>query len=517
VVFASDVSAQQREAPQGMFRDLDDEVVGTAVIVRGKQLFINDGMLEELHGARRVLNQPVKHSRNPLIVADQPSDGFQFGYGSVLFDQDEQLFKMWYAIWRGDPKKPNAGLGYATSRDGISWQKPAVNRAGSDDAEPNNLVFEPRPHRLEAEAVFKDSAEANPERRYKMLYSSDPEGTGKSWCTNAAYSPDGIHWTPEVQNPLIPFSDTQSSPFWDAERRRYVAFLRFGPPNRRLISRVESEDFVYWSPKVTVLKRTKLDEPFATDLYNMAVLPYEGDYLGLIAAYHGETIQPIPQDRLWADRVNLQLAFSRNGVTWRRVGRGGVLSADKLRRDRDWKLAAEQATFLPYGEFQKDWDWGQLYPFQPPLVVGDEIRIYYSGHANRHWGDYHGDTTKSGIGVATLRLDGFVSVEADGEATLTTRPLVFIGDTLVVNANAASGSLLVEALDADGEPIAGFTSKDCVAISTDSVQHIVSWNGSRDCHLLQARPIKLRFHINKAKLYSFEPRVRHKHYLKSYD
>ncbi len=179
--------------------------------------------------------------------------------------------------------------------------------------------------------------------------------------------------------------------------------------------------------------------------------------------------------------------------------------------------AAEQATFLPYGDFRKDWDWGQIYPHPPPLVVGDEVRFYYTGNTGRHWHTYHKDTRESGVGMATLRLDGFVSVEAQNEGTLTTRPLVFFGDTQVVNANAVGGSLVVEALDAEGKVIEGFGSADCTPIASDSVRHIVAWQGNLDCHLLQGRPIRLRFHLKAAKLYAFEPRIRHNHYLQSYD
>ena len=100
---------------------------------------------------------------------------------------------------------------------------------------------------------------------------------------------------------------------------------------------------------------------------------------------------------------------------------------------------------------------------------------------------------------------------------LTTKPLVFLGDTLVVNANAAGGSLTVEALDAEGKVIDGFNVADCMPITKDSVRHVLKWNDNEDCHLLQARPIKLRFHLKNAKPYAFEPRIRHNHYLPSYD
>jgi len=159
-------------------------------------------------------------------------------------------------------------------------------------------------------------------------------------------------------------------------------------------------------------------------------------------------------------------------------------------------------------------------------VVGDEIWFYYMGQNGRNWWNYTGDPPKrdpnaeeprTGIGLASLRLDGFVSLEAEEQGTFTTKRLVFLGDTLVVNANADGGSLVVEALDADGKVIEGFSSADCTPITSDSVRHVVTWKGDPDCHLLQARPIKLSFHLNNTKLYSFEPMIRHNHYLQSYD
>ena len=190
-----------------------------------------------------------------------------------------------------------------------------------------------------------------------------------------------------------------------------------------------------------------------------------------------------------------------------------------MSQDKDWKTIAELATFIPYGEHGKDWDWGSIYVYQRPLVVGDEIRFYYSGKESRHWASYHGDPqpAPTGVGLATLRLDGFVSVDAADAGTLTTRTLLFIGDTLAVNANGAGGSIQVEALDADGNVIEGFAKDNCTAITTDSVRHVLQWNNNPDCHLIQARPIKLRFHLNKARLYSFTPRIRHTHYVPSYD
>jgi len=66
------VSAKSLQAPPGLFKDLNDETVGDAVIINGKQLFIDDHIIEKLEGAEKILNQPVKHPGNPIIVKDRP-------------------------------------------------------------------------------------------------------------------------------------------------------------------------------------------------------------------------------------------------------------------------------------------------------------------------------------------------------------------------------------------------------------------------------------------------------------
>lgn len=77
--------------------------------------------------------------------------------------------------------------------------------------------------------------------------------------------------------------------------------------------------------------------------------------------------------------------------------------------------------------------------------------------------------------------------------------------------------LRVELLDAQGQPIPGFSAADGTPITTDSVRHIVRWKDNPDCQLLQAHPIRLRFHLKNARLYAFEPRIRHNHYLQTKD
>ena len=76
-----------------------------------------------------------------------------------------------------------------------------------------------------------------------------------------------------------------------------------------------------------------------------------------------------------------------------------------------------------------------------PLIVDDEIRIYYGGYALSHESKYYlaehraelerrirsGEMrVPTGIGLATLRLDGWASLDAgELEGTLQTRELIF--------------------------------------------------------------------------------------------
>ena len=129
-----------------MFKDLDDQIVGEAMVIHGKQLFIDDHLVGELQGARKVLNQPVKHPKNPLILRDRKSDGISVGYGAVVYDPADRLFKLWYnvtvvpeGVAYRDHQRHQSHTCYATSPDGIAWTKPVTDR----ETGANYIRFEP--------------------------------------------------------------------------------------------------------------------------------------------------------------------------------------------------------------------------------------------------------------------------------------------------------------------------------------------------------------------------------------
>ena len=106
----------------------------------------------------------------------------------------------------------------------------------------------------------------------------------------------------------------------------------------------------------------------------------------------------------------------------------------------------------------------------------------------------------------TIRLDGFVSAQADfAGGEVLTKPLLFSGGELRINySTSAAGSLRVEIQDVAGTAISGFALDDCIESIGDSVEHTVLWKNGSDVGPLAGKPIRLRFVLKDADLYSFQ-------------
>ena len=90
---------------------------------------------------------------------------------------------------------------------------------------------------------------------------------------------------------------------------------------------------------------------------------------------------------------------------------------------------------------------------------------------------------------------------AGGE--LTTKPLTFEGKELVINCStSAVGSVQVEIQGADGTLIEGFALADCPEIFGDEIERVVAWDNGSDVSGLAKQPVRLRFVMKDADLYS---------------
>ena len=456
-----------------------------------KQLFADDLIIGQQENVFRTLNQPTKNQDNPIIALEPPQqvggEEHVIVMGTVMYDEDERLFKMWYEC-ANYPWSFNH-IAYATSADGIHWERPNLGIVDFRGSTENNFVFN-RGQRNVTAGIYKDPVAAEPSRLYKMIYNCG-DGVG------VAFSPDGLHWKPEPDVRVAKVSDSPHSVMWEPRLERYVAHSRhwekiefadgygYGGPRglgTRVVLQSESEDFVNWTPYGTIMAPDDDDLPWDRQFYNMEWMPYEDVYFGFIAAYH---VLPGMEEKItpgapWMDKVDIQLTFSRDNRTWMRAG--------------------DRQVFIPTGP--EEYDKGMVFVMQHPLVVGDEIRFYYAGFSGLHWATRRNEPQGGVVCLATLRLDGFVSMDA-GEGRLTTKTLTMAGDRLVVNADAGLGSIAVEILDGEGQPVPGYSREEAELIDSDDLRHTVGWKGSSDVAALKGRPIALRFHMDRAKLYSF--------------
>ncbi len=108
----------------------------------------------------------------------------------------------------------------------------------------------------------------------------------------------------------------------------------------------------------------------------------------------------------------------------------------------------------------------------------------------------------------TLRVDGFASLEAPlSGGEMVTKPLTFSGRELVLNVStSAAGSVRVEIQGIDGAALPGYALADCPEIFGDSLERPVVWKAGGDLSALAGKPIRLRFELKDADLYSMRVR-----------
>lgn len=460
-------------------------------IGRRKQLFLDKYLVDSTDEVLFTMMAPQRHRDNPLLSPDVPTDGQLIMPTSVHWNPDKSVFQMWYAAVHFENGNEEHYTAYAESEDGLKWHRPIMNLIDFNGSKANNLI-------TGGGYVIKDDHDPDKTRQYKSVGSG-----GDARSVNINYSSDGVSdWRGSSLNPLFRNTgDTHTLLGWDEKMGKYIGYFRpMGTRPKALVRQQQrqiavsfSDDGEKWSPMVPVLAPDAHDPP-GTEFYRLTAIRYEDYFVGLVSVLHMDSAnldfyQPDPVGV--EQTVDMQLVVSRDAVTWTRVG--------------------NRAPWLSLAPFQS-WDDMVLWPTFP-IIVGDEIRVYYGGFPVRHQlADLHlsvekvsGRTRHGSIGLATLRRDGWVAVRANGKrnGTLITRSLAFEGTRLEINADASNGKIIVELLDKNYNPIPGFSGAESVVINSDSIRQNICWE--RPLGNLGAQPIRIRFSIQgDAKLYAFQ-------------
>jgi len=437
-----------------------------------KHLLLDSRIIDNVQNAKLTLGQVKKHPANPLFGEDKPWEArFDNLYANVIYDEEEKIYKCWYNPFivdysargmtpeqREKPYKPprnrEQGLCYAISKDGIKWEKPELGIVEFDGSKENNIVWRTRLGNWgHGSGIFKDPMDLDPARRYKAIFKGD--------VISVSTSADGIHWEKILPCPQANAGgDSHNNAFWAPTLGKYVGITRTNTDYGRLVSRIESEDFIKWSKAEVVLKGVNKN----LQTYAMPVFFHAGVYLGLVAIHDQK-----------ADHVWTELTWSPDTVQWNRICPGTPLIAN----------SKEEMAY----------DWGCVYAAACPIFFDDEIRIYYGGNDGYHYGWRNGFFC-----LATLRPDGFAGYEpicTENDAIVTTRPIIFQGKDLYISADIPTGaSVKVIVKDEQGNKIV-----DSKYIKKTVTDGKVEWAKNKD---LQGKRVRLEFVINNAKIYSFK-------------
>ena len=467
-----------------------------------RELFVDRALLEVVDGGAELrLHAPVR--REVAIKYDQPWEGNASGYATVF--QDGDVYRMYYRGHRyvyDDNSLRQAQsevVCYAESDDGIHWTKPMLRLFEWDGSKENNIIWRggPETHNF---APFKDSnPNCDPDERYKAI-----GGTVTSKGLLTFKSADGVHWSKLSEEPVVTKGafDSHNTCFWDPRGNRYVMYMRYFSEGQfqglRSIGVSYSTDFTEWTEPVG------LEYPGSPpqQMYTNQIAPYlraPQILMGFPTRYvarplnaHGKTLDPVPlrdqltkaYERVGTDLTDGLFMTSRDGLSFHR-----------------W----DEAFLRPGPQEEGHWIYGDNYQSYglwetKPETPGapHELSMHFSEYA---WLDEDHQARRY-----TIRLDGFVSLHAPlAGGEITTRPLKFTGERLSMNyATSAAGSVFVEIQDAAGQAIDGYALEDCLEHYGDSVDQTVAWESGSDVSSLSDLPVRLRFVLKDADVYSFQ-------------
>ena len=465
------------------------EAMGDEVRQVGSRIepFVDEWLIDRMEGTRLRLHHPVR--REVVFRFDAPWEGGQSAYVTML--QEKNHLRMYY---RGGGDLRREYTCVAMSRDGIHFNRPKLGLFKFEGSKQNNIIWTGEKKAYWESHNFSPFKDTNPAttaaRRYKAVTVGRAILPGESdhrKVLMAFVSADGIHWKRLQERPIITEGgfDSQNVAFWDANLSKYVCYFRKGQQGKKSVARSTSEDFVHWSkPELMDFGGTPIEHFYTNGIEPYLRAPHL--YLGFPMRFVHPT--------------------ERNTVGFNRRKTDGLSDAVFMssRDGHHWARTFMEA-FLRPGLDPKNW--GGAHGNQTPAwhIVQSgkgEMSIYYA----EHYDNYPKDEVLPQMRRCTLRVDGFISVNAPyAGGEMVTKPLTFEGRELVINcATAAIGSVKVEVLDAGGKPIPGFTLDDAVEIWGDEIERVVGWKQGHDVSRLAGQPVRLRFVMKDTDLYSIQ-------------
>lgn len=500
-----------------------------------RELFVNDYLIERLSGkAEFRLNHPTP--QNIILEMNEPWEGNNTNYVTVF--KDDTKYRMYYraghiSYLKGKDRPDTREVYcYAESLDGINWIKPEMGLFSCNGSKKNNIILDGVGRH--SFSPFKDT---NPQCSTDAKYKAFGFRGGGEHGLYAFKSIDGIHWNLMDSIPVITKGDfdSQNIAFWDTQRGEYRAYHRNGRNDSialatgidpgRDINTATSHDFINWTVPV-FLGYSAIVDPGnhnaastttgntigkeypsgrVSQLYTNQIIPYyraPNLLIGFPTRYidRGWTESAKALPRYDYRQVRAKLSETNSTREGTAITDGMIMSS----RDRNHFWIWPESFLRPGLRERDSWFYGDMYQawglVETRSAMEDapsELSLYATERARQDKGTL--------LRRYTIRIDGFVSLHAPlAGGEIVTKPITFTGNSLFLNVStSAAGSVRVEVQNRDGQPLPGFMLADSYEIYGDDLERAVGWKGNPDLATLAGKPVRLRFVIRDADIYSF--------------
>src|SRR6266542_1891026 len=405
---------------------------------------------------------------NPQVVLRHGPEGAHdevlLYYGTVIRIGD--TFHMWYTGNYGPLdnyvgyERVHCHLCYATSTDGVRWEKPELGLVEFNGSRHNNIVAFPVEGLWSTAAVLHDPEDPDPDRRFKIAVEAHlPGDTRLRMCV--AFSPDGWRWAPSPRKPVGPISEMSGIARF---RGLYYVNGQSVPTHasraRRLATWV-SADFEHWSPCPAVgLDRaldlagpsTDDDRSHGEQVHLGAALWNRGNVLlGIYGQWHGH---PSGDRRLVV--MDLGLALSHDALHFFEPIPG--------------------FKFIPARE-QPETPMGVM----PALMQGQGMENV--GDSTLYWCSIWRGTEGSGVRLVCWERDrlGMLKPFSPDAPRAVSCPILVTGGAARVWVNATGlgehTRLRVSLLDRGFQPITGYSGAEAAIIAENGFRTVLRWPG----------------------------------------
>ena len=468
-----------------------------------RQLFIDNFIIERSINISKSLHSP--ESKGPVLTGDKNFQ--QTGVQTRNAPQWNSQKKAWeWFYWAYYDSSTDARKDhYAISKDGINWDKPDLGLYEFNGAKnmPYDLPGGPTIKGRYMYHILRDEIGRDSSKRYKGFFGSRDRKIG--------FSPDGLKWEfPDI--PMIPSYD-ESHLTYDEQSEQFIASVKLHTEWGRSVYLSTSKDFMEWSDPKLIFHADEIDNEnrikriqFAADhpeylappviedrgytaqVYQMAIMPYQGIYIGFPLIFNPAG----PSSNNYTGLNQTELTVSRDLYNWERV--------------------ANRELFLGIEKWDsKNFGYHQILPTSRPIIKDDgEIWFYYNAFRHRGLPKLFSQSFQKfietnqtpAICLATLRPDGFVSLDAKNQGVVITKPIkINTNASIHINVDSTNGYLAAEVLDpVSMEPLPGYTFENCEKISEDSTDKKINWKTNDK---INNDIVRLKFILEKSSLYSF--------------